>query len=66
MKRFSCCLFLAITFLLIVSNTGLAQNSANESPQDQVMRELLSEVRLLRQDLRKLSATTYRAHTMMA
>jgi len=65
MKRFICCLFLAITFLFTVSKTGLAQNSANESPQDQVMRDLLSEVRLLRQDLRKLSTTTYRAHTMI-
>jgi len=65
MKRFICCLFLAIAFLFTVSKTGLAQNSANESPQDQVMRDLLSEVRLLRQDLRKLSTTTYRAHTMI-
>ena len=65
MKRFIWCLFLAITFLLTVSNTGLAQNSANESLQDQVMKDLLSEVRLLRQDLRKLSSTTYRAHTMI-
>jgi archaellum component FlaC len=65
MKRFVWGLLLAIAFLLTVSNTGLAQNSANESPQDQVMRELLSEVRLLRQDLRKLSTTTYRAQTMI-
>jgi len=65
MKRFIWCLFLVITFLLTVSNTSLAQNSAKESPPDQVMKDLLSEVRLLRQDLRKLSGTTYRAHTMI-
>jgi archaellum component FlaC len=65
MKRFIGRLFLAITFLLTVSNTSLAQNSAKESPPDQAMKELLSEVRLLRQDLRKLSSTTYRAHTMI-
>lgn len=65
MKRFIWCLFLTITFLLTVSNTGLAQNSEKESPPDQVMKDLLSEVRLLRQDLRKLSSTTYRAHNMI-
>ena len=65
MKRFIWCLFLGMTFLLTVSNTSFAQNSAKESPPDQVMKDLLSEVRLLRQDLRKLSGTTYRAHTMI-
>jgi len=65
MKRFIWCLCLAIAFLLAVFNTGLAQNSVKESSPDQVMKDLLSEVRLLRQDLRKLSATTYRAHTMI-
>ncbi|HEV8431543.1 MAG TPA: hypothetical protein VGQ41_26830 [Pyrinomonadaceae bacterium] len=64
MKRFILCLFVAITFLT-VSETGQGQNNAKQPQGDQVMKDLLSEVRLLRQDLRRLSSTTYRAHTMI-
>ena len=64
MKRFSLCLFLAMASLLIVCKTGYAQNGPTQAP-DQAIKDLLTEVRLLRQDLRKLSSTTYRANTMI-
>ena len=65
MKRFISCLFLIGTFTLTVGTTSHAQTGPTQAPIDQVMKDLLTEVRLLRQDLRKLSSTTYRANTMI-
>ena len=66
MKSFSLCLFtLMIGFHLFASGTVHSQSAGTQQRSDQLMIDLLKEVRLLRTDLRRLSASSYRAHTMI-
>ena len=67
MRGKTLCLSLMLTsFVLLNQQSASAQTNTATSPRsDQALNDLLTEVRLLRQDLRKLSSTTYRANTMI-
>ena len=67
MTRKTLCLSLILGgFVLLNQLSASAQTNTPTSPRsDQAINDLLTEVRLLRQDLRRLSSTTYRANTMI-
>ena len=49
------------SFLLLLTGTAYAQTNDNTRRSDQAMNDLLNEVRLLREDIRRLATSAYRA-----
>jgi predicted nucleic acid-binding Zn-ribbon protein len=63
MKRFNLSLLVGLACMLFLCpQPGYAQTSGRS---EQVMNDLLTEVRQLRQDVRRMTATAYRAQTMI-
>jgi hypothetical protein len=65
MKKITLSLIFLFCVLLLSEQTGYAQTNDNSPRSEQVMNALLNEVRLLREDLRRLTTSTYRAHAMI-
>jgi len=65
MKKLMLSLFLGLSLLLISEQVGRAQASDQAQRSEQVMGQLLNEVRLLRQDLLRLTTSTYRSQAII-
>ncbi|HYE75201.1 MAG TPA: hypothetical protein VEF04_17800 [Blastocatellia bacterium] len=69
MKRLTASIFFSLIVVFVICpRSGFAQADASKTAQlsqEQVMRELLNEVRQLRQDMRRLSAQAYRAQALI-
>lgn len=69
MKRVTVCMFFVLIAILVSAPQSYAQSEASpksaQPNQEQVMRELLSEVRQLRLDVRRIAGNAYRAQTMI-
>ncbi len=61
MNKLTLCLLLGLAGVMLIPNASYAQTQSS----DQAMKELLKEVRMLREDVRRLTTGAYRAQSVL-